>query len=54
MLEIARVETWTTRAREAAAAMKGRGPAERGLARLHRMGLVRELTGQGRFRLWAV
>ncbi|TCM75885.1 uncharacterized protein DUF1403 [Rhodovulum steppense] len=82
MLEIARVETWTTRAREAAGAMKGRGPAalvealavrpmlttdtaatlaglsrdtaERGLARLHRMGLVRELTGQGRFRLWAV
>ncbi|HDR27174.1 hypothetical protein, partial [Rhodovulum sp.] len=27
MLEIARVETWTTRAREAAGAMKGRGPA---------------------------
>ena len=41
---------------ETAARLAGmsRDSAERGLARLHGMGLVRELTGQGRFRIWAV
>ncbi|MDN3713783.1 helix-turn-helix domain-containing protein [Paracoccus cavernae] len=29
-----------------------RDSAERGLARLQEMGILREITGRGRFRLW--